>query len=76
MKPMEKPSMIILNDMLINAIANKQIKAKTVLFDSWYAAWQNLKLVNSLGLTFYTTLKTNRLVSPSIEEGYVHLRGD
>jgi SRSO17 transposase len=60
-------------DMLINAIANKQIKAKTVLFDSWYAAWQNLKLVDSLKLTFYTTLKTNRLVSLSAEEGYVHL---
>jgi SRSO17 transposase len=60
-------------EMIINAIANKQIKAKTVLFDSWYAAWQNLKLVNSLKLTFYTTLKTNRLVSPSIAEGYVHL---
>lgn len=60
-------------EMLINAIANKQINAKTVLFDSWYAAWQNLKLVNTLKLTFYTTLKSNRLVSPSIEEGYIHL---
>jgi SRSO17 transposase len=60
-------------EMLINAVANKQIKAKTVLFDSWYGAWQNLKLVNSLQLIFYTTLKNNRLVSPSIEEGYVHL---
>jgi hypothetical protein len=59
--------------MLINAIANQQIKAKTGLFDSGYAAWQNLKRVNSLGLIFYTTLKTNRLVSPSREEGYVHL---
>jgi SRSO17 transposase len=29
-------------EMLINAIANKQIKAKTLLFDSWYAAWDNL----------------------------------
>jgi hypothetical protein len=60
-------------EMLINAVANKQIKAKTVLFDSWYGAWQNLKLVNSLGLIFYTTLKNNRLVSLSREEGYVHL---
>jgi hypothetical protein len=60
-------------EMLINAVANKQIKAKKVLFDSWYAGWQNLKLVNSLGLSFYTTLKNNRLVSPSIEEGYIHL---
>jgi hypothetical protein len=59
--------------MIINAIANKQIKAKTVLFDSWYAAWDNLKIVNTLQLIFYTTLKNNRLVSPSIEEGYVHL---
>jgi SRSO17 transposase len=60
-------------DMLINVVANKQIKAKTVLFDSWYAAWDNLKLINTLQLIFYTTLKNNRLVSPSIEEGYVHL---
>lgn len=60
-------------EMLINAVANKQIKAKTVLFDSWYGAWQNLKLVNFLGLTFYTTLKNNRLVSLSKEQGYVHL---
>ncbi len=59
--------------MLINAVANKQIKAKTVLFDSWYGAWQNLKRVNSLKLTFYTTLKNNRLVSLSREEGTVHL---
>ncbi|MDD5277449.1 MAG: hypothetical protein PHR16_15385 [Methylovulum sp.] len=66
-------------DMLVNAVADKGILAKTVLFDSWYAAWQNLKLVNSLKLTFYlcplgyTTLKNNRLVSLSKDEGYVHL---
>jgi len=60
-------------DMLINAVADKGIRAKTVLFDSWYAAWQNLKLVDSLKLTFYTTLKSNRLVSLSKEEGYVYL---
>jgi hypothetical protein len=60
-------------DMLINAIANKGIRAKTVLFDSWYAAWENLKLVNTLKLTFYTTLKSNRLVSVTKEGGYVHL---
>lgn len=60
-------------DMLINAVADKGILAKTVLFDSWYAAWQNLKLVDSLKLTFYTTLKSNRLVSLSKEEGYIPL---
>ena len=51
----------------------KQIKAKKVLFDSWYASWQNLKQVHRLGLIFYTTLKSNRLVSLSKESGYVHL---
>ena len=62
-------------DMLIEAVADKGILAKTVLFDSWYAAWQNLKLVNSLKLTFYTTLKSNRLVSLTKEGGYIHLDG-
>jgi hypothetical protein len=60
-------------DMLVNAIAGKNILAKTVLFDSWYAAWENLKLASSLKLTFYTTLKSNRLVSLTKEEGYIHL---
>ena len=62
-------------DMLINAVADKGILAKTVLFDSWYAAWQNLKLVNSLKLTFYTTLKSSRLVSLAKEGGHIHLDG-
>jgi len=60
-------------DMLINAVADKGILAKTVLFDSGYAAWENLKLVNTLKMTFYTTLKSNRLVSLTKEGGYIHL---
>ncbi len=60
-------------EMLTAAIAGKEIKAKTVLFDSWYSSWQNLKHLHRLGLLFYTTLKSNRLVSPSPEEGYLHL---
>ncbi len=60
-------------DMLINAVANKRVRAKRVLFDSWYASVENLKLVVRLGLVFVTTLKSNRLVSLSKEEGYVHL---
>ena len=59
--------------MLIQAIGDKNIKAKTVLFDSWYASWHNLKLVHNLKLIFYTTLKNNRLVSLSKEEGYIDL---
>ena len=51
----------------------KQLKAKRFLFDSWYASWQNLKQIHRLGLVFYTTLKSNRLVSLSKESGYIHL---
>jgi hypothetical protein len=60
-------------DMLLNAVGDKQLQARTVLFDSWYAAWENLKLVHRLGLTFYTTLKNNRLVSLHRQDGYIHL---
>jgi len=60
-------------EMLTNAVGDKRIRAKCVLFDSWYASWQNLKRVHRLGLTLYTTLKCNRLVSLSKETGYEHL---
>jgi len=60
-------------EMLQHAIANKRIQARTVLFDSWYAGADNLKLIHRLGLIFFTTLKENRLVSLSKEEGYIHL---
>lgn len=60
-------------DMLTNAVSNKRIKAKKVLFDSWYASIDNLKLVVRLNMVFVTTLKSNRLVSLSKEGGYIHL---
>ena len=49
-------------DMLHQAIGDKQIKARNVLFDSWYASWQNLKLVLRLALTFYTTVRVSKLI--------------
>jgi SRSO17 transposase len=61
-------------EMLVEAMSNKQLKAKTVLFDSWYASWQNLKLVHRLNLTFYTSLKSNRLVSLDDGETWLHLQ--
>lgn len=60
-------------EMLVHAVADKHIQAQTVLFDSWYAAADNLKLIHRLGLSFFTTLKANRLVSLTKETGYVHL---
>lgn len=60
-------------EMLLRAVVEKRIQAKRVLFDSWYASWENLKHVHRLGLIFYTTLKSNRLISLSKESGYIHL---
>jgi len=60
-------------EMLIAAIADKQLQARTILFDSWYASVDNLKLIERLERYFVTTLKANRKVSLSAESGYVHL---
>lgn len=61
-------------EMLIRAVSDKRIKAKTVLFDSWYASVDNLKMIHRMGLFFVTTLKSNRCVSLSKEGGYIHLQ--
>lgn len=61
-------------EMLISALADKGLEARTILFDSWYASARNLKLIQRLGLIFFTLLKENRLVSLSKESGYVHLQ--
>lgn len=60
-------------EMFIGAIGDKRIKAGTILFDSWYASVDNLKLVHRMGRYFITTLKSNRKVTLSKESGYVHL---
>jgi hypothetical protein len=60
-------------EMVIRAIHDKLIKAKTILFDSWYSSAENLKLIHRMGLFFVTTLKSNRLVSPVKGEGNIHL---
>jgi SRSO17 transposase len=60
-------------EMLIKAKVDKGIMANTILFDSWYASVDNLKLIHRMGMQFITTLKANRLVSLSKEGGYIHL---
>jgi SRSO17 transposase len=60
-------------DMLIKAKTDKGILANIVLFDSWYASVENIKLIHRMGMQFITTLKENRLVSLSKEGGYIHL---
>ena len=62
-------------DMLVRAKLDKRLSANTVLFDSWYASVDNLKLLHrTLGMIFVTCLKSNRLVSLSKEQGYCHLQ--
>lgn len=61
-------------EMLLQTKGDKQIQARTLLFDSWYASVDNLKLIIRLNMFFVTTLKDNRLVSLSKEDGYVHLQ--
>ncbi len=61
-------------DMLRQAFEEKGIQAQTILFDSWYAASENLKFIHRLDKFFVTTLKENRLVSLSKEQDYIHLQ--
>jgi len=60
-------------EMFIAAKKEKGIQANIILFDSWYASVENLKLIHRMGMQFVTTLKENRLISLSKEGGYIHL---
>lgn len=61
-------------DLLRRAYGEKEIRAGTILFDSWYAAADNLKFIHRLNKVFVTTLKENRLVSLKPGDGYFHLQ--
>ena len=59
-------------ELLLRAVGDKQNRPRLCcLIVVWLLA--ELKLVHRLGLTFYTTLKANRMVSLSAEDGYIHL---
>ncbi len=60
-------------EMFSRLTIHKQLKAQRILFDSWYASVDNLKMIHRAGWTFFTTRKSNRLVSPDRERGYEHL---
>jgi SRSO17 transposase len=64
----------LMAEMLMAAKMQKGIQARTLLFDSWYASVENLKLVAFLKMVFITTIPDNRLVSLSKAEGYIHLQ--
>src|SRR3990172_11126410 len=60
-------------EMFLHAVERKGLKARTILFDAWYASVENLKLIHRRRWTFFTTLKSNHLMSLSKEGGYSHL---
>ncbi|WP_232064642.1 IS701 family transposase [Rhodocytophaga rosea] len=60
-------------EMFMRLVTHKRLKCSTILFDTWYASVENLKLIHRHGWTFFTTLKSNRKVSLSKETGYQHL---
>lgn len=60
-------------EMFLRAVTDKQIQARTIVFDAGSAAVENLKLIHRSGWTFFTRLQSNRLVSLSKEQGYLHL---
>lgn len=60
-------------EMFVNALDLKHLQARTILFDGWYASAANLKLIHRRKRIFFTTLKSNRLVSLNKEQGYRHL---
>lgn len=59
----------IFRDMITTALS-RGIKAKTILFDSWYGSSENLKFIERKGLIFYTTIKENRNISLSPDDPY------
>ena len=56
--------------MFDHVVSEGKLLARTILFDSWYAGSTNLKRIHRAGWTFFTTLKSNRLVSLSKASGY------
>jgi SRSO17 transposase len=61
-------------EMLMIAKLGRNIKAQTILFDSWYTSVDNLKIIAFLEMTFVAPVKVNRLVSLSKASGYIHIQ--
>jgi putative transposase len=59
---------------MLDVAAQRGLKPKYVLFDTWYASLENLKHIRSLGWNFLTRLKSNRLVR--VNQGPVRALGD
>lgn len=49
---------------MIKAANDRHFHPECVIFDSWYASIENLKLIRSMEWHWFTRLKSNRLVNP------------
>lgn len=49
---------------MVLAAQERQFHPQCVIFDTWYASIENLKLIRSLTWHWFTRLKSNRLVNP------------
>ena len=56
--------------MFAPVVTEGNLLGRKILVDSWYAGSTNLKRMHRAGWTFFTTLKSNRLVSLTKESGY------
>jgi len=60
-------------EMFMGLVNHKNLQARTILFDTWYASVDNLKTIHRNDWIFFTTLKGNRKVSISRDIGYQSL---
>ena len=56
-----------------HVVSEGKLLARTILFNSGYAGRTNLKRIHRVGWTFFTTLKSNRLMRLTKESGYQDL---
>lgn len=49
---------------MLHTARQRGFRPQCVVFDSWYASLDNLKLIDGFGWTWLTQLKANRLVNP------------
>jgi hypothetical protein len=68
-----KPKKVHFQKRVVHALDQKQIQARPIRFDGWYASAEKLKVIHRRKRTFFTPLKSNRWVSLSKEPGSGHV---
>jgi len=61
-----------MREILIHTVKHKRLPFRVVLMDTWYAAKDEILLIEQLGKVYYCPVKDNRLVSLSREDKSYH----